>query len=64
MSPMTPPSEIGIKGYRIIGYQSKRMIELLLKPEDQQPKAKVLRILSPSLNLCKAVTKFESFAWI
>ncbi|MEY3395337.1 MAG: hypothetical protein RL346_1573, partial [Verrucomicrobiota bacterium] len=36
---MTPPSEIGIKGYRIIGYQSKRMIEFLLKPEEQRPKA-------------------------
>ena len=36
---MTPPSEIGIKGYRMIGYQSKHMIELLLKPEELRPKA-------------------------
>jgi transposase len=36
---MTPPSEIGIKGYQIIRYQSKQTMELIVKPEEQRPKA-------------------------
>ena len=39
MSPMTPPSEIGIKGYQIIRYQSKQTMELIVKPSEQRPKA-------------------------
>ncbi|MFN9663819.1 MAG: hypothetical protein ACK57I_09845, partial [Akkermansiaceae bacterium] len=36
---MTPPSEIGIKGYQIIRYQSKQTMELIVNPSEQRPKA-------------------------
>ncbi len=39
MNPMSPPSEIGIKGYRIIRYQSKQTMELLVKPVEARPRA-------------------------
>ena len=39
MDPMSPPSEIGIKGYRIIRYQSKQTMELSVKPVETRPDA-------------------------
>ena len=40
MAHMSPhPSEIGIKGYRIIRYQSKPAMELLLQPLQERPEA-------------------------
>jgi transposase len=39
MSPMSPPSEIGIKGYRILRYQSKPTLELFVQPIQERPPA-------------------------
>ena len=36
---MSPPSEIGIKGYRILRYKSKHMMELAVAPTEARPKA-------------------------